>query len=147
FSSFTIEEPELNLFPTNQFHLLQTLIAKTNDEKSKLGSWTLTTHSPYLLSVFNISLLAGRIAEKFPEYVEELKELISPSYVIHSDEIAVYELRLDKSEGKCCVSILDEATGLIKGNYLDSVSDIISSDFNRLYKLYVRLTREMKRKG
>ncbi|MDE5883193.1 MAG: ATP-binding protein, partial [Muribaculaceae bacterium] len=25
FSSFTIEEPELNLFPTNQFHLLQTL--------------------------------------------------------------------------------------------------------------------------
>lgn len=147
FSSFTIEEPELNLFPTNQFHLLQTLISKTNEEKSKLGSWTLTTHSPYLLSVFNISLLAGRIAERFPEYTDELKEAIPPRYIIHTDEIAVYELRQDHSSHSCCVSILDEVTGLIKGNYLDSVSDIISADFNRLYKLYVRLTREKNRRN
>lgn len=143
FSSFTIEEPELNLFPTNQFHLLQTLISKTNNVGNKLGSWTITTHSPYLLSVFNISLLAGRIAEKFPD-ATELSELIYPEYIIQPGEISVYELTYGSNNSSCCKSIIDDRTGLIKNNYLDSVSDIISADFNRLYKLYIKLTRETK---
>lgn len=142
FSSFTIEEPELNLFPTNQFHLLQTLIAKTNSENCKLGSWTITTHSPYLLSVFNISLLAGRIAAKFPDASKDLESIINPVYIIRPDEISVYELTNGGNNASCCKSILDDNTGLIKSNYLDSVSDIISSDFNQLYKLYVKLSRE-----
>lgn len=144
FSSFTIEEPELNLFPTNQLHLLQTLIAKTNSENCKLGSWTITTHSPYLLSVFNISLLAGRIAAKFPEASKDLESIINPVYIIRPDEISVYELTTGGNNASCCKSILDDNTGLIKSNYLDSVSDIISSDFNQLYKLYVKLSREAK---
>ena len=142
FSSFTIEEPELNLFPTNQLHLIQTLIAKTNREDTSLGSWTITTHSPYLLSVFNISLLAGRITEKFPDATDRLSELIQPGHVIKPDEISVYELT--RSSSPYCRSIIDENTGLIKSNYLDSVSDIISADFNRLYKLYIQLTKNAK---
>ncbi len=142
FSSFTIEEPELNLFPTNQLHLIQTLIAKTNSESSKLGSWTITTHSPYLLSAFNISLLAGRIAERFPDASTTLAEIIDPALIIRPDEIAVYELT--SGTDSCCRSIIDENTGLIKSNYLDSVSDVISADFNRLYKMYVKLVKTTK---
>lgn len=142
FSSFTIEEPELNLFPTNQLHLIQTLIAKTNSESSKLGSWTITTHSPYLLSAFNISLLAGRIAERFPDASTTLAEIIDPALIIRPDEIAVYELTSDTDS--CCRSIIDENIGLIKSNYLDSVSDVISADFNRLYKMYVKLVKTTK---
>lgn len=143
FSSFTIEEPELHLFPTNQFHLLQALILKTNnvDNDNKLENWTITTHSPYLLSVFNISLLAGKIAEKFPD-AKELSEIISPEYIIRPGEIAAYELANANDTSSCCKSIIDDKTDLIKGSYLDSVSDVISADFHRLYRLYIKLTRE-----
>lgn len=143
FSSFTIEEPELNLFPTNQFHLLQALISKTNnvDNDNKLENWTITTHSPYLLSVFNISLLAGKIADKFPD-AKELSEIISPEYIIRPGEIAAYELANANDTSSCCKSIIDDKTDLIKGSYLDSVSDVISADFHRLYRLYIKLTRE-----
>lgn len=141
FSSFTIEEPELNLFPTNQLHFLQSLISKTNKDSGNLGTWTLTTHSPYLLAVFNLSLLAGRIVDKFPDYSESLYSIIPQDYILKPGDVAVYELRRKDIGTTSCVSIIDDTTDLIKGNYLDSVSDIISADFHQLYKLYIRLSK------
>ena len=57
FSSFIIEEPELNLFPATQKHLVDFLIACLKDNK-RSGDLIITTHSPYILSSFNILLLA-----------------------------------------------------------------------------------------
>lgn len=140
FCSFTIEEPELNLFPSNQLHLLRTLLKKTNCIKDEdLASWTMTTHSPYLLSALNISLLAGIIIKKFPESESELYNLFPKDYIILPDQIAVYSL--DKSNSNYCTDIIDRSTGLIQANYLDSISDVISSDFNKLYKFYINLLR------
>lgn len=138
FSSFTVEEPELNLFPINQLHLLRSLIVKTNKCPDE-SNWTLTTHSPYILSTFNISLLAGIIQKKFPESVRELNEQISDDYIISPDDIAVYALSHEAED--YCRSILNAETGLIDSNYLDSVSETISSEFHSLYRLYISLSK------
>lgn len=143
FCSFTVEEPELNLFPTNQLHLLRTLIKKTNEIKDDdFASWTITTHSPYLLSVLNISLLAGIITKKFPERLSQFHNIIPEEYVILPDQIAVYSL--DKHENAYCKNIIDKSTGLIQANYLDGISDLISSEFNKLYKVYINLLRDYR---
>lgn len=143
FCSFTVEEPELNLFPANQLHLLRALIKKTNEIKDDdFASWTITTHSPYLLSVLNISLLAGIITKKFPERLSQFHDIIPDEYVILPDQIAVYSL--DKHQNVYCKSIIDKSTGLIQANYLDSISDVISSEFNKLYKVYINLLRDSR---
>lgn len=143
FYSFTVEEPELNLFPTNQLHLLRTLIKKTNEIKDDdFASWTITTHSPYLLSVLNISLLAGIITKKFPERLSQFHNIIPEEYVILPDQIAVYSL--DKHENAYCKNIIDKSTGLIQANYLDGISDLISSEFSKLYKVYINLLRDYR---
>lgn len=143
FYSFTVEEPELNLFPTNQLHLLRTLIKKTNEIKDDdFASWTITTHSPYLLSVLNISLLAGIITKKFPERLSQFHNIIPEEYVILPDQIAVYSL--DKHENAYCKNIIDKSTGLIQANYLDGISDLISSEFSKLYKVYINPLRDYR---
>lgn len=143
FNSFTVEEPELNLFPSNQLHLLRTLIKKTNGStEDDFASWTITTHSPYLLSVLNISLLAGIITKKFPRELSKLHDVFPKEYIILPNQISVYAL--DKHSDNYCQSIIDKSTGLIKANYLDSISDVISSEFNVLYKLYINLIKNYK---
>ncbi len=57
YSSFIIEEPELNLFPATQKQLVDFLITSLNVNK-RSGDLVITTHSPYILSSFNILLLA-----------------------------------------------------------------------------------------
>lgn len=145
FGSFTVEEPELNLFPTNQMHLLRSLISKTNVTHSALDSWTITTHSPYMLSVLNISLLGGIISERFPEGAEALNGHLALDYIIRPGDIAVYALDGAKT-GSCCHNLINESTGLIEANYLDSVSETMASEFNSLYKVYVNLLKSSRNK-
>lgn len=144
FQSFTIEEPELNLFPSNQLELLRQILAKTNTEKCKVGTWTLTTHSPYILSILNISLLGGLILDKYPAEAEDLAEKLPVDYVVCPEEIAVYSLSRSEDGASDCKDIIDKSTGLIQANYLDSVSDILSGEFNSLYRFYLSLMRNQK---
>lgn len=144
FRSFTIEEPELNLFPSNQLELLRQILAKTNTEECKVGSWTLTTHSPYILSILNISLLGGLILAKYPEAAGAVSEKLRPEYVVAPDEISVYSLSHSDDSVQECTDIIDPVTGLIRANYLDSVSDVISGEFNELYSIYLSLLRKSR---
>lgn len=144
FLSFTIEEPELNLFPSNQLELLRRIIAKTNTEKCKVGTWSLTTHSPYILSILNISLLGGLILDKYPAVADDLAEKLPVEYVVRPEEIAVYSLSRSEDGASDCKDIIDKSTGLIQANYLDSVSDILSGEFNSLYRYYLSLMRNQK---
>ena len=144
FLSFTIEEPELNLFPSNQLELLRRIIAKTNTEKCKVGTWSLTTHSPYILSILNISLLGGLILDKYPAVADDLAEKLPVEYVVRPEEIAVYSLSRSEDGASDCKDIIDKSTGLIQANYLDSVSDILSGEFNSLYRCYLSLMRNQK---
>ena len=56
--NFIIEEPEQNLFPSTQAQLISYLLNICNAQE-KQHSFTLTTHSPYILTQLNILLFAG----------------------------------------------------------------------------------------
>lgn len=141
FSSFALEEPEISLFPTNQLELVRFIISKLNQEDG-IENLIITTHSPYILSILNISILAGKILEVRPDMDDEVDMVLKKDYHLHSSEIEVFSIGKQVNGGVECESIIDTTTGLIKGNYLDAVSSIISADFNKLNKLYIKTIRE-----
>lgn len=142
FKCFALEEPEINLFPTNQLELIRFIISKINQEKG-IENLIITTHSPYILSILNVSILAGKIVGMNPHLAEDVSAVLKPEFHLQSSEIEVFSLGKKINGGKECESIFDSSTGLIKGNYLDAVSSIISADFNKLNRLYIKTLRDL----
>lgn len=133
---FVIEEPEINLFPETQDQLMRFLV-KCCDRENRQHTLTITTHSPYILSSINIMILAGVLAEN-DELKEQINE-ITGGMVISPQDIAVYAIQKGTLK-----SLLNKKTGLIDDNYLDSVSDILASQFNRLYDIYIQQIRNKR---
>lgn len=136
FDSYVIEEPEQNLFPENQLAMLRYLIERTKQIDSQ-SCHIITTHSPYLLSGINISLLAGLISEKF---AKETNEILPEKFHLKPGSVAAYSLG---DEEIYCKNIINSQTGTIDQNYLDTTSAITSEEFAKLYRLYIKaLKRE-----
>lgn len=131
FDSFVIEEPEQNLFPKNQFEMLGFVTTRlwTNQRRQ----FIITTHSPYMLSSLNVLMLAYKL-QHIEEVREEAEKIIKPSYTVNPDDVVVYSL--DPESEEYCKSLISEKTGLVSVNELDSVSEVIGDDFDRLYDLY-----------
>lgn len=134
FDTIVIEEPEQNLFPTNQREILNRIILLSNSKKD--CNIIINTHSPYLLSALNVSMLAAKLSS-IDEYKGAVNNIVNSQFQINSTEISVFSL----GEATYCKSILDDKTGLISINYLDLVSDTINLDFNRLYEIYLKMLR------
>ncbi len=131
FDTYVVEEPEQNLFPTNQREILNRLISIAgSDECSYM---VVTTHSPYLLSALNVSMLADKLSNT-DEIKDEINDIVAPQFRINSDNVSVFSLGGETY----CESIKDNRTGLVSVNYLDVISDAIGSDFNKLYQLYLK---------
>ncbi len=133
-----IEEPEAHLFPVAQKHLIELLAIMVN--RNEDNQLIITTHSPYILSVFNNLLFAKRVVEKNPSAQSELSEIIPEVYWLNAAEFSAYSLgnqSLDE-EAKYCESIFDSNTGLIAQNYLDTVSEMMGGEFNKLYNIHAR---------
>lgn len=136
FDSFVIEEPELNLYPTNQRELLRFVLQRYNNVNENGGiNVILTTHSPYTLSVLNVALMANIVAED-ADFEKEVDEIVPKDERMSFNDLAVYALSED--DQLCCKNILDTKTKLIGMNSLDAVSDIIGSDFRKLQQLYLK---------
>lgn len=136
FDSFVIEEPELNLYPTNQRELLHFVLQRYNNANEKDGiNVILTTHSPYTLSILNVALMANIVAED-ADFSEEVNAIVPKNEQLNPNDLAIYALSDD--DQLCCKSLLDEKTKLIGMNALDAVSDIIGSDFRKLQQLYLK---------
>ena len=134
FDTFVVEEPEQNLFPINQRGILNRLIALT--QRNDCRSVVINTHSPYLLSALNVSMLAAKISNMNGND-GTIDEIVPPQFQINNTDVSVSSL----GDDVYCKSIIDEKTGLISVNYLDVVSEAISSDFNRLYQIYLNCFR------
>ena len=102
----------------------------------------ITTHSPYILSSINNLLFAQQVVNNFPELQEAVQKEINQYSWIDSKDFRAYAL--SKSNTIYCRSILEKKTGMIAQNYLDSVSDEISKEFNQIYQLYLSKLREKK---
>ena len=136
YRSFIVEELEQNLYPENQLAALRFLIKKLNQLDSRQGV-VLTTHSPYLLSGINISLLAGRIATN-EAYQDEVNQILPAHYQLQPDSVAAYALG-EKDE--YCKSIINKQTGTIEQNFLDTASSVTGEEFGKLYKLFIKSIR------
>lgn len=130
-----VEEPELNLFPHSQMEVLKSLVA--NNASSEGNMLVLTTHSPYTLAIINSMIMGAKAYCKADdEQKKNIEEVLSKACHIPVDDIAAY--RLSSSEDTYCKSVINEKTGLISKNDLDSASDEIMHIFNFLYQNYAK---------
>lgn len=139
FDAFVIEEPEQNLFPENQFEVLKFITSKLGAKET--CQFIITTHSPYMLSSLNVLMLAFKLIQNEDEEVRnKVEEIIKPGLTVNPDKVAVYSLNPEGED--YCKSLLSEKTGLVSGNELDSVSEIIGDDFDRLYTIYLQTKKK-----
>ena len=131
--SFILEEPEQNLFPQTQVDLFNDIISLCN--AGNPSNVFITTHSPYLLAAANILLFAGKLLS-IGESSQQVEKLSGTQASILNDEFTAYSV----SDGTCH-SIIDDETGLIKENKLDTASDYNAEVFDSLYQLYVQKLR------
>jgi predicted ATPase len=136
-----VEEPEAHLFPVAQKNLIEllALMVNQNDENQLI----ITTHSPYILSVFNNLLFAQRVVDKNPSAEAEVEKLMPKQFWLDPNEFAAYSLGNSsiEEEPEYCESIFNSQTGAIKQNYLDAVSEMLGGDFNALYSIYTKNSR------
>ena len=139
FDSFVIEEPELNLYPTNQRELLHFILQRFNSANAKNNiNVILTTHSPYTLSILNVALMANIVAEE-ADLLEAVNAIVPKDEQLNPNDLAVYALSED--EQLCCKNLLDSKTKLIGMNALDAVSEYVGEQFDQLYKMYIQSKR------
>lgn len=126
--NFLIEEPELNLFPIKQKKIIDYLISRISKTRHEI---VITTHSPYILSSLDTLILAKNTFNEHPELKEKISKIVSEDKWIDYNDISVYEVRND---GKV-YSIKNEEFKSIDANAIDSVSDVISEEFDKLTQL------------
>lgn len=128
-----VEEPELSLFPESQMEVLRSLVAI--NASSAQNMLVLTSHSPYSLAILNMLIMGAKVYKKASEDDKAIIENILPhKYHLDENEVAAY--RLSSKDENYCASIINEKTGMIAKNDLDSCSDEINRIFNQLYRLY-----------
>lgn len=118
-----IEELEQNLFPKAQFELVKMLVGLLKKTEQKSTGYTsmvfLTTHSPYVLTALNVMMLASAAYEMSPDKVNDLG---LEDYVLPKGAYSAYCIK----DG-CFENIVDEEFGFIKGDFLDSVSELVDN--------------------
>jgi hypothetical protein len=119
------EEPEISVFPETQYQFAKLIALLANSERV-WKSYAITTHSPYILSAFNNLIYAGQLGQ---DKSMRQKIPIEKKYWIEPGTFAAYSVH----DG-ICESILSES-GLIDGEYLDSVSEKIGNEFDSLLRL------------
>jgi hypothetical protein len=129
FDDFFIEEPEGAIFPDMQQELARYFAELANSDQLR-PHFTITTHSPYILSAFNNLIEAGQLASAKPELKDEIARLIPEHYWIKDGDFKAYAI-----EDKVLKSIVAEDTGLVSANYLDQVSETIGAEFDELLRL------------
>jgi hypothetical protein len=132
FNNFAIEEPEQNLFPSNQRELLSHLVGKFDITGNM--SMVLTTHSPYTLSCMNVMMLAGKLLIQNQELRSKVIEIVGEHHYVEPQLVSVY--KLDPASEKFCENLINPKTGLIGINSLDVVSEYIGEDYDRLFEIY-----------
>jgi hypothetical protein len=129
FDDFTIEEPESSVFPQTQYELVKEFAALTN-KADFVPHFTITTHSPYILSSFNNLIEAGQAARNNPALHDEVAKIIPEQYWIKEGDFKAYAI-----EDGVLTSIVAKDTGLVSANYLDQVSERIGVEFDELLRL------------
>lgn len=121
-----IEEPEQNLYPESQKLVVMSIVrslkkALENGLEQSLA--LVTTHSPYIMSVVNVLMLAAIVTEKGLK-----QEVIDGDSVLPSSSISGYFI----DEKGIFQDILDVEVPMLSGNDLDGVSDWVDDSISKL---------------
>lgn len=132
-SDIYLEEPEQNLFPLTQVELVYELLKNASMHNDGLF---IATHSPYILYALNNSMLGYKVKDKIPLEMTDLLE--HKDSWIDPKEVSVWELRdgvfSSKTDSKTLT--LQDADGLIRGNYFDRVMQLVMTDFSNYSAFY-----------
>jgi len=134
YSSFIniVEEPEQNLFPTSQRHILNSLIRFKNvNEDNKL---IITTHSPYIINYLSIAIQGGTLKDKklSKELLHRLNEIVPVDSTLKAAEVRIYQL--DEKDG--CINDLANFEGIPSDkNYLNQLLAEGNSQFDSLLEI------------
>ena len=123
-----IEEPEQHLYPTSQARLLRDIISQFTFSMNKTGYpgyVVMTSHSPYILTQLNVLLKARKA---FLKDKEETLKYIPQECILPLKYYSAYYVTQD---GRM-ENMMDNETGLIKGEYLDAVSETAENELNQL---------------
>lgn len=123
-----IEEPEQNLFPESQQSLIGHIVARINDASQTTGmssAVTITTHSPYVVTAFNVLIRAAQ-AEKKDQ--KATYQIVPQEQIVPIDEIRAYYIREDGTMS----DIRDTEIGMISGTELDHASDCVEDKLTLL---------------
>lgn len=121
-----IEEPEQNLYPESQKLVIMNvvrLVKKALEKGAEQSMALMTTHSPYVMSVVNVLLMAATVTEK------GLKQnVINEDYILPASSISGYYI----NKQGIFQNILDSEVPMLNGNYLDGVSDWVDDSISNL---------------
>ncbi len=125
-----IEEPEAHLFPSAQRSVIELIATVFNYRKEKL-QFFITTHSPYVLTAINNLLQAGLLYEEASQDMLRQIEKIVPKYkALNTSDLSAYVLANGQGNSIICFD-----TGLIDAKVIDSVSDELAIEFDKLLNL------------
>ncbi len=123
-----IEEPEQHLYPTSQAKLLRDIISQFTLAKNKTGYpgyVVMTSHSPYILTQLNVLLKARKASLKDKE---RTLKYISQDCILPLKYYSAYYVTRNGG----MKNMMDAETELIKGEYLDAVSETTENELNQL---------------
>ena len=122
-----IEEPEQNLFPISQQELMKFLVEKINSINiydDWYSSLTVTTHSPYIITAFNLMMKAHQALKANSK---KTSQLITNNIFVDIDKIQAYYIESGRMH-----NIVDEELNMISGVDLDKASDLVEDQFELL---------------
>ncbi len=126
---FFIEEPEQNLFPESQAHLLYHMVdaIKQANEKFDEGHSmiSIATHSPYILSALNVLMAAS---EAYEIDKEKTSDIIPEKYILPKGSIGAYYI----SESGSVTNAIDSDIYMVNGTFIDGVSQTVEDRIDRL---------------
>lgn len=130
-SYIVLEEPEAHLYPEAQKYIVELIALTMNSCNSK---FLVTTHSPYILSSANLliqsAMVENRVASKGEEVIVKKQLRIAPQ------KIAAY--KIGESAKSTLKSIMDRPTGLIESIEIDSISERINEESEKLDMLEIK---------
>lgn len=130
-----VEEPEQNLFPSSQRHVLNELLHINNQIAG--NKLVFTTHSPYILNYLTLAIKASMLWQKASEEQRERIGAIVPlTACIQGEEVVIYELSEEGNIEE--LPMFDSMPS--DANYLNNALD----ETNRLFSALLDIEDEME---
>ena len=124
-TKLTIEEGEMNIFPSTQYELVKAVIGAMNFERG--DTLLLTTHSPYIMTSLNNLIQSGNSFRENPEMASTIDAVIPQACWLNYSDVNAW-----KVDDGIITSIKDDEYQLIASDALDEASERISGDFSKL---------------